>query len=253
MRFVAATAVALALCAGSASAELRMFEWFRPQDTVGYTDDAGRIMHAMTMYNTSTQDLSWQVSYDDLMTQGLSLILTPGDYPNQAGKYAVLFVDLTDTGDVRANVWAYNASNNAPSSIFDGTAHEPDAQPGDKILNSITGDTSWWGGATIDDSGGTRTISFSLNTALINAHTPLYDGPYGPEDWVGMSYGNTVGVWMHGYSGGLVTAYGQDGYLQDWYAPLEGFFDGVDIVTVPTPGTAALLGLGCLAGVRRRR
>jgi len=252
MRYTAATAVVLALCAGSASAELRMFEWTRPQDTVGYTDDAGRIMHAMTTYNTVSQDLTWQVSYDDTMTQGISLILTNGLYPSDAGQNAVLFLDFTDTGNVKANVYEYNASNNAPSSIYDGTAHIAGDQAPEKILSSMSGDTSWFGGATVDDTGGTRTISFSLNTLMINSFASAYEGRYGPVDWHGMGYTDTVGVWMHGYSG-LTTGYGADGYLDTWDAQLEGFFDGVDIITTPTPGAATLLGLGALVGVRRRR
>lgn len=251
MRYVT-TAVALALVAGSASAELRMFEWTRPQDTVGYTDDAGRIMHAMTTYNTASQGLTWEVSYDDTMTQGLTLILTDGLYPSDAGQFGVLFLDLSDTGNIRANVFEYNASNNAPSSIYDGTAHIAGDQAPEKILSSIAGDTSWWGGATVDDTGGKRTIAFSLNTTLINSFVSSYEGRYGPVAWHGMGYGDSAGIWMHGYSG-LSTGYGADGFLDAWDAQLEGFFDGVDIVTVPTPGAAALIGLGALASVRRRR
>lgn len=243
----------IAIVAGTAHAEMRFFEWNRPDTTVGYTDDAGVLMRAATSYNTATQDLTWDIAYDDTMTEGMTLVLTSNEYPADAGRFAVLFVDWSNLSDIRANVWAHNGSDLPESSIFDGTDHIADAQAGDRVLTSEGAENSWWGGATVSDVGGKRSVSISLNTTLINQHDPAYDGRFGPVEWQGMGYGDEVGIWMRSYAGGLVTDYDSDGYLRDWFAPLGGFFDGVDIITVPTPGTAALFACGLGLAARRRR
>ncbi|MEQ8850272.1 MAG: hypothetical protein RIB32_00655 [Phycisphaerales bacterium] len=246
----------VAACAGTSMGSVWMFNWTRPQPTVGYTDDGGRAINATTMYNDVTGELYYQMTWSDQISDGLSLVLSPGEYPSDAGRFAVLMLDYTDTGDIKGNVFAYNASNDPKSSIIDGTDHIAGNQAPDKILSTESGDTSWFTGATIDDAFGMRTLSLSINTNLINAHSPLYDGRFGPVDWLGMQYGAEMGIWAHSFAG-LTTNYAADGFLDQWDADAEGFFDGTFIpttdITPPAPGTAALLAFGGIAASRRRR
>lgn len=251
LRTMIAAGVLTAL-AGSAHANLRFFEWVRPDPSIGYTDTAGRAVYAKTTYNTVTGDLTWMIKYSDQITQGLSLVLTPGEYPNNAGRYGVLLLDASNPGDIKATVYAHNASDNPATSVRDGTVHLPGDQAPDKILSTEAGFTGWFLGGSLTDEAGMRTIEFSINTNQINAHSPMYEGQFGPSPWVGMQYGELMGVWLHAFTG-LSTGYGADGFLNFFDYTGEGFFDGVLIPTVPAPGAAALLGLAGIAAVRRRR
>ncbi|GJM19408.1 MAG: hypothetical protein DHS20C14_16210 [Phycisphaeraceae bacterium] len=245
----------VAMLAGSALADARMFSWTRPDASVGYTDDGGRALAALTTYDLVTQDLSWQMSWDDTISQGMTIVLSPGEYPSDAGRFAVMFIDYTNTADIKANIFEYNASNDAKTSIIDGTDHIAGNQAPVKILSTESGDTSWFQGAMVTDIAGKRTLDFNINTTLINAHVPVYEGRFGPVDWLGMGYGNDLGVWAHSY-GGLTTNYGGDGFLDQWDADLEGFFDGTLIPTedfIPAPGTVALLAFAGVGVTRRRR
>ncbi len=242
---------AMVMCAGiaasSAQAELFVWDW-----AVGDTHAFNRggtfdTMH--TTYNDATSVLTWEMTFSDQITDGFTLAVNNGPNPlGHAGEFGLLYFDATDMGNLRLSAFAYNGED-TQESYNDGS---PDAgiQAPDEIHSSVS-ILDQLLSASVTDSAGSRTFAFSLDTSVIDAHSPLHPGPNGDADWNGMSYGQYIGAWIHPVTE-LDTAYDNDGSLIHW-SGVEGFIDSSWRPTTPTPGTFALFGLGGLVASRRRR
>ncbi|MEL6740941.1 MAG: hypothetical protein AAFP26_09840 [Planctomycetota bacterium] len=237
---------AIVALAGGASAQTRIWEW--NQGDTNSSNNGGIIDRVYTTYNANTEILTWEVDFADQVAEGFTLALNDGPNPKgDAGELALLYFDATNMADVNISVYGYNGQNNQ-SSYIDGSP-AGGQQQADRISTNVLGLESAFIAASAVDNGAGRTFSFTLDASAINAHSPLHPGS---EPWGGIGFGELIGYWFHPVKN-LTTAYDmQTGYLTDWSGQ-QGWLDGANKITTPTPAAAGLLGLGGLAASRRRR
>lgn len=252
--FVLAASAALAV---SASADEFQWDWNRGDPgNYALNDQAGTWKSVSASYNTATEVLNWDLTFDNQKTDGITLVLSEG--PNakgNVGTYAVLYMEWTSTGDKsnpRMSAYAYNGDNSRLS-FLDGDADTAGNQAPDLIHSSL--DLSWVLDASVQDVNGDRVFSFSIDASVINAHNPLYGT--GNQPWFGTGFAENLGLWLHSYDG-LDARYRDDGTIRRWDRTKEGWFDGEDFDTIPVgipmPTSVAMgaTGLGLLASRRRR-
>ncbi|MEM7755770.1 MAG: hypothetical protein AAF297_09065 [Planctomycetota bacterium] len=244
-------AVAVALAAGSAMGNVHAWTWERG-DT-NSNNGGGVIERIETSFQTSARELTFSVWFSNQVTDGFTLALNDGPNPKgHAGELALIYLDASDTNDVRVNSFAYNGQN-TQKSFEDGSAASGIQTP-DAIATS-TGALARNGfavGSVTDTEDGWRRIDLTLDVRGINSHSPLHPGPGGAEEWYGIGFDELLGIWFHPVKD-LTTAYDQDGFLSEWNGR-EGYVDTANRVTIPGPGAAMLAGVGGLMiGARRRR
>jgi len=247
-----ASVVALAGAASASSATLYAWTWNAGDaGDYGVNDAAGTFESMSTSYDDASGVWTWDVTFSDQVTDGYTLAVSPGENPKGTpGELALIYFDNTAGGSPAVTVYGYNGQN-SQLSWADGS---PDAgiQAPDKIASTLGLGAGTILDASVVDAGGKRTFSLALDAAALDAHSPQWPGPGGDADWTGVGYGDEIGMWLHPVSW-LHSDYASDGFLNDWSAETEGWFDGRRFGTVPTPGTAALMGLGGLVAARRRR
>lgn len=242
---------------GAAGADEFQWDWNRGDPgNYGLNDEAGTFKSVSASYNTSTEVLSWNLTFDNQKTDGITLVLSDG--PNAKGRvgtYAVIYMEWTSTGDKsnpRMTAYAYNGDNSRLS-FLDGDASAAGNQTPDIIHTYL--DNSWILGASVQDANTDRVFSFSIDAGIINGHNPLHGD--GNQPWFGTGFAQNLGLWLHSYDG-LDARYRDDGTIRRWDRTKEGWFDGEDFDTtpvgIPTPAAAAmgLAGLGVIASRRRR-
>lgn len=218
---------------------------------VEINDTGGEIRSINSSFDDGTGMLTWLVTlgpspiFSTPLTSGFTLALTDGPNPKGIdGELALLYFDAYGSSPV-LTAYGYNAQNDG-TSYRDGSNANGTQAP-DRIFSSILNNQV----VLVDtfNQDGTRTLGFTIDSSLINAHSPAYGNP---NDWTGIQFGSSIGMWFHPF---LVTegTYSQ-GYLTNWRTEVGGWFDGNEVPTVPEPSTAilALAGLATI-GYRRRR
>jgi len=242
--------VALSVCASAATASPFLWNWERGDPgSYGLNDNGGAFESVSASFDPATNQLSWSVTFSDTITEGFTLALNNGPNPKGvAGELALLYVDASDASDVMITAYGYNGKNDNKS-WMDGDGDTSGNQAPDVIMDA-TMRSAWVNSATRSDSAGKRTIAFTVDATDVVNHTPLY--PDAVEPWYGIGFGDALGIWMHPYRTFDAT-YGEDGSITNLNTSGEGWFDGVNFTTVPTPGALALGAFAGVMGVRRKR
>jgi MYXO-CTERM domain-containing protein len=245
------TIAGLAICAASAHAD---FSWIWNRGDAGnygINDAAGRFTSARADYTPATNRFGFSSTFSDRRTDGYWLVVSPGANPKgHAGELALLYVDLTSAAAPVVTAYNYNGENGF-SSFRDGSPASG-IQPADKIASTRASEASGKklnAIVNVTNVGQGQRIDLVLDTTLIQNHNPRYPGD---TPWTGLAFGQGFGIWWHPVKD-LTTGYGNDGFLTRFDFCEQGWFDGAGFTTVPTPGAAALVGMGAVAAMRRRR
>lgn len=242
----AAIALSSAVIGSSASAAFHQWTW-NAGDTGGINNYGGAIERVDATFHTVTERMTWDVTFSNQITHGISLAVSDGPNPkNHAGELALLYIDLADLNAPLVTAYGYNGRNDR-SSYYDGDNGQAGHQTPDKIHSA--NHTGWINDITVTDNAGKRTVEFDFDASVIRSHPTLY--PKNDTDWWGTGFGEQLGLWMHTFRT-FDAEYDQSGYIQSLSTSGEGWFDGAGFETVPTPGTAALA-ITALACFRRRR
>ncbi len=243
---LALAAAALAAGTTTANAQTYVFNWETGDSPV---NNAGGEFKSITgSYNASSKLFTWDITFNDQITDGYTLAVSPGPNPKgQSGELALIYFDATNIATPEVTVYAYNGQN-TQLSWADGS-HDPGIQSPDKIISSSGVNSGDILNASVTDDAGMRTLSLEMDATNLQSHLPKWPGD---ADWTGVEFGGSIGVWLHP-TAWLHTEYGVDGFLNAWEPETQGWLDGQYFETVPAPaGSLALGGLGLLAARRRR-
>lgn len=236
-------AAALVGAAMSSSAFAAVYSWNYNGVSPAQNANAGRISNIDTTYDTTSEMFTWDVRYSDGAskdTDGFWLVVSDGPVPRgTADQFAIVYFDASNMAAPKVSVYRYSGQNNGLSW----------QNPGDLILtNQIAGSGIT---ASATQNGTQRRFQLSLDATAINSRYSAVTNPSFP-DWEGLEFGSQIGVWYHTVAG-LGTSYTHSKKLSKFDYSKEGWLDTESQRTIPTPATAALLGLGGLVAARRRR
>jgi MYXO-CTERM domain-containing protein len=241
-------ALAAASLAPAAMAETRIFNWNRGDTT--NSDNGGILRKVTNTYNTATDQFTFTARFDNAVTNGFWLAVSPGPNPKgHSGELALIYFDAENIAAPRATVYAYNGLN-GDNSFQDGTSR-PGVQTPD-FIGALTNGIAGTQMSVTNLAGGGRELSLSFDATFVQNHIPLDPTDRARNEWTGVSFGNRYGIWFHPVRG-LDAAYNAQGRLTQWSYQNQGWLDLDGRNTIPTPGAAAALGLGMLAAGRRRR
>lgn len=244
-------AVAVAALAGAASASTYVFD-FTPGDpgSYGINNNGGVFERVQSSFNSSTNRLTFSVTFSNQVTRGFTLAINGGANPKgHGGEMALFYFDANNLGAPKLTAYNYNGLNNI-TSYFDGDGPTPGIQAPDKIMSDS--DRSATDMVSAQDIDGKRILSFSIDASAIIGHNPMYGTP---GDWTGAQFADAFGIWMHPFKTFNPT-YDADGNITNLHSGGEGWFDGTMLQTVliPLPGTAGMAALGLVGmSIRRRR
>ena len=241
---------AAGLLTASANAALYQWDWnVGDPGSYGVNNNGGTFESIHSEYDSVSKHFTWSVTFSDQVTKGFTLAVNNGPNPkNTPGQLALLYINATNQADVRLTAYGYNGLN-ANTSWKDGDGTVAGDQTPDLIRDH--NDPGWIISTAASDAAGKRTISFTIDATSINAHNPMYPDPDN-DPWLGMQYDELLGVWMHPYRK-FDTTYYSSGKIKSFNPSGEGWFDGTNFETIPTPGAATLLGAGLIGSVRRRK
>ncbi len=265
---LAATVGVVALA--SSGAQATMFGWNyvkgQPGNGSQYSrsDTGGTVESINSTFDSTTKRLTFDVFFTGatsggpLITSGFWLVLDNGPNPKtHAGELAIMYFDAATLSSPKLTVYGYNGQN-ANNSWQDGSSDTAGNQPGDLIkgiyetgfINQILAENTTVAGVNY------RHMKFDIDASDIISHTPLYPDT-GP--WYGTGFDSHLGIWFHPvdvFTGTYEsTGPGKRGKLTGLTTATEGFLDGSNFSTyiIPAPASVALIGLGGLVGLRRRR
>jgi len=246
---------AAAIAASGAAANASLYQWnfdraVGGDGSYGINDNGGTIERVFAEFDSSTNRLLWEVTFSDQVTEGFTLAVNDGPNPKgHAGELALLFFDASDKTDPRVTAYGYNGKNSA-SSFKDGDGNTSGNQVPDRIFGANTR-SMFSDMSAIDTPDGKRILSFEMDATILRDHTPAYANPEG--GWYGIGFAEQLGLWMHPFRNFDAT-YDADGFISSFSKSGEGWFDGKEFTTVPTPGSAALALIGAVMfGPARRR
>ena len=269
--FAAAGVVALA----STSVHAVLYSWNYTKGQPGNgsqyerSDNGGTVESINSTFDSGNNHLTYDVLFSGanntaspLVTNGFWLVLDNGPIPRtHAGELAIFYFDASrvfagTAATPTLTAYGYNGQN-ANNSWTDGNNDGvPDG--GDLIKGAFeTGFISSISAGTQTIAGQTyRRLRFDINATDLISHVPLF--PVAGTTWKGTGFDQHLGIWFHpaqifnaSYesSGG-----GHRGAITSLTTAQEGFLDGSNFTTmIPAPGGVALLGLGGLSTLRRRR
>lgn len=255
------TAAVLAAIAPAGIAAASPMEWSFENTNPNTNDAAGTFESVSGSFNEATNEFSWSITFSDQVTEGFTLAVNPGGNPKgHGGEMALLYFSWggASATDVQLSAYAYNGLN-AQTSYLDGDRFTAGNQAPDFIMGTETaGDADWLMDARVEDTiDGKRTMSFTIDATMIQQHDPMY--PDGSDPWTGVSFADTIGVWLHTFAGGNGASYGADGLLDGWNWNQQGWWDtngfptqGV-VVPLPPAAIAGVIGLAGVGVLRRRR
>lgn len=247
---------AVAAAATSASAVNYVWDWTNSGSQTNNTAGVFESIHAE--YNNVSQTMIWNTTFASRNTDGYTLVVGQGPNPRgDAGQFGIVFFDARTIATPKITAYGYNASNAASSSWQDGNGAVAGNQTPDRI-HANNNPLNWIQAATVANVG-TNKRSFNLTiktggfASSVNSHTPLYPNGGATGGWEGMQFAQRLGLWFHTYTG-LTTGYDANGFLNQWSATGEGYFDGANFNTSVAPlPTAAGLGLAGFAMMGRRQ
>lgn len=241
----------------SAAATEYQFSW-TPASGGGINNAGGTIHSVLSKYNTVTKRFSWYLTLGAIpggggeYAKGMYLAVSPGPNPKgHAGELSILYFDASGSNP-RLTAYAYNGKTDGVDSWKDGSTASGIQTP-DRIKSSVNSPGWTTDLSVVDNGNGTKTYRMAFDGSDIIDHAPLYPGPGGQAEWTGIGYGNNIGVWM-GTLTTLSTSY-TDGFLSTFTWGNRGWLDGANFTTtvVPEPTSMAVLGLGALALLRKRK
>lgn len=244
-------AMLVAACAGSANAQTYAYNVdFNAPGAPGVNNNGGTFDSLSTTFNHSTNRLTFSVTFANQVTKGFTLAINGGANPKgHGGEMALFYFDASSLAAPKLTAYNYNGQNNI-TSYFDGDGATAGIQAPDKIQSN--GDLGVGDTVSAQDSGGKRTLSFSIDASTIIGHNPLYGTP---GDWTGAQYAENFGIWMHPFRTFNPT-YNANGDITNLQSGGQGWFDGTYLQTtlIPLPSAAAMAGVGLFGiGLRRRR
>jgi hypothetical protein len=205
----------------------------------------GDIDNVETSYTPENQEMTFTLTMSEngnAIANGFTLVMSPGSNPKgHAGELAILYFDGSDVNNLTLSAYAYNGQNTSISNM-DGSEASGMQAP-DQIISSITND-NFVKSISMNDSGGERTFTFTIDTSEINAHTPLY--PAVTDDWTGIEFGAAAGMWLHPQSG-LDTEYDANGFLTQYSYNASSWHDTNNVPTTVVT-TVSEQGNDCLHG-----
>lgn len=241
---------AIACFATVANAQTKQWN-FDPSSS--YNSGGGTIKSAVSTFNQVTKRFTFSADFGNVpgtnhKTDGFWLVVSPGANPKgHAGELSIFYFDASKSTGPVLTTYTYNGVNGSNSyKNGNGLGSAPDT-----IASSIASQ-SWINNMTKQDMGGTRRLSFDIDAAVIQNHTPKYPGPGGAGDWTGAAFGNEIGVWFHPVSG-LSTQYNQKGYLTNFNYCSQGWFDANNQKTTPEPASMVVLGAAIAALAKKRK
>lgn len=200
----------------------------------GVNPNGGEVLTLDTTYSSATGDFTWDytaaVGGGGNHTDGFWLVVSDGPGPKyNTGEYAILY---GDTQNNQVTAYEYNGVNNNGSYSNAGALL-------DVFPNSINSST---------DTSGITSVSLSINVNDIN-------NSFSTTDWKGVQFADQIGIWFH------PTANSNFSYLTNGtngiqsYSGQAGWYDTRGSLTtdVPEPGMLALLGIGAIGFLRRKK
>ncbi|MCB0329018.1 MAG: hypothetical protein KDD70_05130 [Bdellovibrionales bacterium] len=184
---------------------------------------AGLTTFIYSVFNPTTNHFRWEQTFEPApgtgkLPDGLNLVVNSGFSPkNRQGEMVALFFDARDIANVRLTSYAYNGVDSDSSWQWGDLAQ---TQPADKILSSIT-DSSWINELSVINTATSRKFVIDINTAVLNSHAPSASSP---NPWLGISFGQYIGIWAHSLSGSSAT-YDANGFLTSKGNGALGFID----------------------------
>ena len=242
----------IASACSASHADVYTWSW-EPGDGGSFSNSGGAFESVWGSYDAVSRTLAWEIAFSDRIAEGFTLALNDGPNPKgNGGELGLVYFDATDVSNVRVSAFAYNGMN-TQTSYRDGSAlygtQSPDLIFGVSPL--LENAPSILEASVLDDNAGRR-LRLVLEATLINAHTPAYPGEGGAEDWFGIGFGSSVGVWLHPVTS-LTTEYDDEGVLSYW-SGRQGWLDGANFAAdVPAPGIAGVGVAGLTLASRRRR
>ncbi len=228
---------------------------------------AGYVDRFYSKFNNSTDQLNVSMTLSDSLPGGVTssqsgfdfkgigdgfwVVLTGGPGPQSSaanGKFAVL---LGDAATRKVTSYVYEFTSNTFEGIND--------------LENRTHIATFDNAFEVDNStAGKTTYSFDIDASDINS----YSGSGAGSDWMGVEYGENIGIWAHPFKSNEVS-YNADGSLANLDILYEGWFDTplnptasdplVDTVIVapdpvPVPAAFWLFATGVMGvfGIRRQ-
>ncbi len=257
-----AVGASMALAAG-ASATVWNWNWHVSQGAGpggAISNAAGTFESIQASYNDVSKELVWNATFSDQQTRAYTLAINNGPNPKgKPGELALIYFDADlNPSTPRVSVFGYNGAN-AANSYVDGDGVAGGTQSPAKIHKNATASAEsndWLKVASMQDSGGKRTFSLTIDATVINGFSNPFSAPYGVT-WTGAAFAEKLGLWFHTYKN-IDTSYDSNGYLKQWNASNTGYFDGsnfstLTVIPLPTSVAMGLTGLFGLAGLRRRR
>ena len=238
-----------------AKADTYDYSWSTPGSNVVTNDSAGSYNTIHSVYDSSSQNLSWSANFTtgttgNALPTAFTLVVSNGPNPKgTTGQLAIFYLDASSGAPI-LSVYGYNGKNAIDS--FNNPS------PADTIASSLN-DTSWIHSLTYKtEANGSKTLGFDVNATAINSHVSPYT-PAGGK-WDGAKYdakasesgSTTTPVFQTSYS---------NGYLTSFNPSNQGWYDTTDQKTTSvTPEASSLLllgfglaGLAPVALLRRRK
>lgn len=249
LRITALVAASAAL-SSTTLADVYEYSW-NESSSIDLFDNAGEFNEINASYDTNTERLTWEISFFDQVTDGFSLSISPYANPESTeGQLAVFYFDATGD-DVVVTAYGSRGYDNRRS-YSDGSMLSGIQSP-DLVLGASTvSGSSAVIQASTEDIRRERVVTLEVDLSGLMGHDALYRTG---GAWTAAKFGETLGFKLYTFAD-LTTEYNEDGSIESWNYERFGWFEREGQVTthsIPTPGTAGLLGLGGLLGARRRR